>query len=104
MLGLVSKKKYNEDLKYQKGCTDIYREQWNNEIDLNRNIVSKNERLIKIKNELLGEKLDLEFDLRHCEITKVTLVQEINQLKKDLELADQTIKQYEQIINRLGER
>lgn len=75
-----------------------------NELDLNRNIVSKNERLIKIKNELWDKNNDLEMALDNSHKNKQVLINEIDQLRNDLELADQTVKQYEQIINRLEER
>lgn len=61
-------------------------------------------KLYKELDKVDDEKLDLEGDLKHCKRTKVTLIQEINQLRKDLELADKTIKQYEAYINRLEEQ
>lgn len=107
MFGLVSKKKYNElheSVEYYKECARIYEKRAGNELNNNRIKQATIESLDKQNTKLLDEKLDLEFDLRHCKMTKVTLIQEINQLRKDLELADKTIKQYEAYINRLEEK
>lgn len=107
MFGMVSKKEYNElheSLEFYKDKSRFYEERVGDELHKNTLKQVQIKSLDKQNTKLLDEKLELEGDLKHCKRTKVTLIQEINQLRKDLELADQTIKQYEAYINRLEEQ
>lgn len=60
-------------------------------------------KLYKQLDKLADEKLELEFECDKHKVTKRTLIEQLDKLDDELELADQTIKQYEAYINRLEE-
>lgn len=104
---LVLKKKYNklkEDYNWLIDIKTDWEDSYNQMQSKAVRLEQQCNRLYKELDKAHDEVLDLKLERDNYKVTKRTLIEQLDKLDDDLELADQTIKQYEACINRLEEK
>lgn len=104
---LVLKKKYNklvDDYNRLVDTKNYWEEGYRESQSKATRLETQCNRLYKELDKVNDEVLDLKLERDDYKVTKRTLIEQLDKLDDDLELADQTIKQYEVYINRLEEK